>query len=175
MHRHTELKVATTLVTLAISACSGPSRAADPERSPAPSPDTASPQQAKPMKLRITVAGTVLSAHVDDNATTRDFVSLLPLTLTLKDHAGTEKVSDLPRRLSTKGSPPGADPSVGDIAYYAPWGNLAIYYRDFEYSPGLIKLGRIDSGIEKLATARGEVTARVELVPATRGDSEPPR
>ena len=43
------------------------------------------------------------------------------------------------------------DPSVGDIAYYAPWGNLAIFYKDFGYSRGLIRLGRIDSGIEVLA------------------------
>ncbi|MEH7502625.1 cyclophilin-like fold protein [Neobacillus drentensis] len=23
------------------------------------------------------------------------------------------------------------DPSVGDFTYYSPWGNLAIFYRDF--------------------------------------------
>lgn len=75
----------------------------------------------------------------------------------------TEKVSDLPKRLATSGAPPGADPQVGDIAYYAPWGNLAIYYRDFEYSSGLVKLGHIDSGIEKLAGARGDLVIRFEL------------
>jgi hypothetical protein len=32
---------------------------------------------------------------------------------------------------------------VGDITYYAPWGNLAIFYRDFGYSPGLVRLGHI--------------------------------
>ena len=64
-----------------------------------------------------------------DSETTRDFISLLPLTLTLSDYAQTEKVSDLPRRLSTADAPDGVDPDVGDIAYYAPWGNLAIYYR----------------------------------------------
>lgn len=41
----------------------------------------------------------------------------LPLTLTLKDYAGTEKISDLPKRLSTEGAPSGSDPSVGDITY----------------------------------------------------------
>jgi hypothetical protein len=34
------------------------------------------------------------------------------------------------------------------IAYYAPWGNIAIYYKDFGYSAGLIKLATIDSGVE---------------------------
>jgi hypothetical protein len=48
------------------------------------------------------------------------------MTLTLEDYASTED------RLSAKeavtaGAPAGVDPSVGDIAYYAPWGNLAIF------------------------------------------------
>jgi hypothetical protein len=96
------------------------------------------------------VEGTRLTATLEDSATSRDFASLLPLALTFTDYAATEKISDLPKRLSTKEAPPGSDPSVGDIAYYAPWGNLAVFYRDFGYSKGLIKLGRIDSGIEAL-------------------------
>jgi Cyclophilin-like family len=39
------------------------------------------------------------------------------------------------------GSMAGSDPSIGDIAYYAPWGNLALFYKDFGYSNGLITLG----------------------------------
>lgn len=66
------------------------------------------------------------------------------------DYAATEKVADLPKKLSTQGAPAGADPEVGDIAYYAPWGNLAIYYKDFGYSAGLVRLGRIDSGLGPL-------------------------
>ena len=76
---------------------------------------------------------------------------MLPLTLTLEDYAKTEKISNLPRKLTTEGSPAGADPSVGDIAYYAPWGNLALYYKDFGYSDGLILLGELDSGTEALS------------------------
>ena len=74
----------------------------------------------------------------------------VPMSLTLEDYAATEKISNLPRKLSTEGAPAGSDPSIGDIAYYSPWGNLAIFYRDFRYSSGLIKLGKIDSGIEAL-------------------------
>jgi hypothetical protein len=98
-----------------------------------------------------------------DNATSRDFVSLLPISLTLKDYAATEKISDLPRKLSTEGAPAGSDPSVGDIAYYAPWGNLAVFHKDFHYSSGLIKLGKIDSGIEAL-NVPGPATVTVELI-----------
>ena len=97
------------------------------------------------MKMSLKVGDKVLTATLIDSATTRDFISLLPLTLTLEDYAGTEKISNLPKRLSTEGAPSGSDPSVGDITYYAPWGNLAIFYRDFGYSSGLVILGKIDS------------------------------
>jgi hypothetical protein len=100
------------------------------------------------MKIRIKVGEKATTATLIDSKTTRDFVSLLPLNLTLKDYAGTEKISDLPRRLSTEGAPSGSDPSVGDITYYAPWGNLAIFYKDFGYASGLVILGKIDEGIE---------------------------
>ena len=102
------------------------------------------------MKIRMDVEGRSIMATLDDNDTARDLASLLPLTLTLRDYAATEKISDLPRRLSTKGAPAGTEPWAGDVAYYAPWGNLALFYRDFEYSGGLIRLGTLDAGIEVL-------------------------
>ncbi len=91
-----------------------------------------------------------MTATLNDSKAARDFASLLPLTLTLQDYNGNEKISDLPKRLSTEGAPAGSDPAIGDIAYYAPWGNLALFYRDFGYSTGLVLLGKIDGGIESL-------------------------
>jgi hypothetical protein len=37
------------------------------------------------MKIRMDVNGTRVTASLDDNATSRDFIALLPLTLTLED------------------------------------------------------------------------------------------
>jgi len=110
------------------------------------------------MKIKISAGDTVLTATMLDNATSRDFMSLLPISLTLSDYAGTEKISDLPRKLSTQGAPFGSDPSVGDITLYASWRNLAIFYRDFGYASGLIILGRIDSGVDKLSQLNGKIT-----------------
>ena len=103
-------------------------------------------------EIRIRTGNQDVIATLDDSAAARDFLSLLPLTLTLDDYASTEKVSDLPRRLTTDGAPEGYKPSAGDITYYAPWGNLAIFYRDFGYSRGLVRLGRISGSTEPLIT-----------------------
>jgi hypothetical protein len=113
------------------------------------------------MKIRIDINGTSVTATIDDTTAAKEFISLLPLTLTLEDYNRTEKISDLPKKLSTQGAPEGVEPSRGDVAYYAPWGNLAIFYKDFPYSRGLVKLGRIDSGIEIFEQARAlKVTLR---------------
>jgi hypothetical protein len=113
-------------------------------------PPAVSGQEASTMRIRLTFDGKAVEATLLDNATARDFLSLLPMTLTVEDYNSTEKIGYPSRKLSTAGAPAGVDPSVGDIAYYAPWGNLAIFYKDFGYSRGLVTLGRIDSGVEAL-------------------------
>lgn len=58
--------------------------------------------------------------------------------------------------------PPGTTPAAGDISYYAPWGNLALFNRDFSYSPGLVRLGRLDpSGTELLASLTDDTTITI--------------
>jgi hypothetical protein len=74
------------------------------------------------MKIRITIAGEAITATLANNEAAKDFASLLPLTLTLNDYADNEKISDLPKKLSTKGAPAAYLPSTGDVTYYAPWG-----------------------------------------------------
>jgi hypothetical protein len=105
------------------------------------------------VKITIRIGAREISAALNDSKAAKDFAALLPLTLTLEDYNSTEKISQLPRRLSTDGAPPGFDPSIGDIAYYTPWGNLAIYYRDFEYSTGLVSLGALASGADIFASS----------------------
>ncbi len=118
------------------------------------------------MHIQITAAGTVIAtATLDDHASARDFSALLPLALTLKDYAATEKVADLPRPLSTQGAPAGYTPRTGDLSYYAPWGNLAIFHKDFGHSAGLVRLGRLQSGVEAMRR-HGPLQVRIEHLPA---------
>ncbi|BAU65090.1 hypothetical protein STA3757_24690 [Stanieria sp. NIES-3757] len=148
------------VMSLSYSACRADNSI--PSSASSKMPTEISTQQTNSMKINIKAGNEVITATLVDSKTTQDFISLLPLTLTLEDYANTEKISDLPRTLSTEDAPPGSDPSVGDIAYYAPWGNLAIYYRDFGYSNGLVILGKIDSGIEAL-NVPSSVEVMIEL------------
>jgi hypothetical protein len=117
------------------------------------------------MKIRMTVEGTPLgeamTATLDDTAAARDFACLLPLRLTLEDYASTEKIGYPPRKLSATDAPAGTTPSAGDICYYAPWGNLALFYRGAAHASGLVKLGRIDRGVDALRRP-GRLTVQIE-------------
>lgn len=64
------------------------------------------------------------------------------------DYNGTEKIRDLPHKLSTHGAPDGFAPSAGDLTFYAPWGNRAVFYRDSLWSGSLVSLGRMLAGVE---------------------------
>lgn len=123
------------------------------------------PTNAATTRIRLLAGGVEALVRIDDTPAGRDFVASLPLTLTLTDYNSTEKVAMLPRKLTTRGSPAGMDPAIGDFTYYAPWGNLAIFYKDFTYSKGLVPLGRVESGLAGLAQLTGEVKVTIVAYP----------
>lgn len=112
---------------------------------------------------RITVAvdGRTFAATLDDTAAGRDFAAMLPLELTLTDYNGIEKVADLPRRLQTADAKASYEPKAGDITVYAPWGNLAIFYKPFQLSRGLVRLGEFAGPIDDLVRD-GPIAVRIE-------------
>jgi hypothetical protein len=114
---------------------------------------------AEGMKVRFKIGETEITGILTDNATSRDLFARLPLALTLEDYGDIEKIGYLPKKLSTNGAPAGSAPSAGDIAYYAPWGNLAFFRKSFRHSNGLVSVGRIESGLEAL-----NLTGRVDVV-----------
>src|SRR4051812_14566117 len=116
----------------------------------------------KAMQIQFTLNDTLVTASLEDNAASRDLAAMLPLTVRLEDHAATEKIADLPGALSTQGAPAGIEPKVGDLTYYAPWGNLALFHKDFRYSDGLVRLGTIDQGVAALQPP-GSAEVTIEL------------
>lgn len=116
-------------------------------------------------KLKLKFEDSELIVDLYDTPTSRDFITLLPMTVTLQDFNQTEKIGYLPRKLSLQLAPDGFKPVIGDFAYYAPWGNLSIFYHDFKYSQNLVSIGRMQAGVEKLANRTGDITVSIELLP----------
>lgn len=115
------------------------------------------------MKIRLIVGDQVATATLYDNATTKDFASLLPLSLTMTDYDTIERVSDLPRKLSAQGAPEGMAPAAGELTHYAPWGNLAIFIKPRSYSRHLLPLGKVDDGLA-IVSEPGPYKMRIERI-----------
>jgi hypothetical protein len=112
--------------------------------------------------LKITLADTVITARLADNATARDLAAQLPLTLTFKDFNQVEKIAKLPRPLSMEGVPAGDDPDIGDIGYYAPSGDLVFYYGDVGYWNGIVRIGRFDTTMDVIEHQPDNVQVTIE-------------
>lgn len=124
-------------------------------------PAIARAQEGSVMRIRFVFSDQDFTATLQDNPSARDLISMLPLDLTVEDYSTNEKIAYLPRKLTEAGSGPFGDEAPGDLCYYAPWGNLALFHASYRWSRGLIRLGRLDGGPEPLLL-RGEYPLRVE-------------
>lgn len=115
-------------------------------------------------KIRLSFNNEEIIIKMEDNESSKDFLSMLPLDFKFEDYNGTEKISYLPRKIDVTNAAGGIEPQVGDFTYYYPWGNLAIFYNDFSYSNSLIKLGTIEVGIEKLHNIKNNSIIRIEKI-----------
>ncbi len=125
------------------------------------------------MKICLRLDEETITATLLDSAAARDFAKLLPLTLTMNDLFGREKYGHLPRAISEDGRRARAY-EVGQIAYWPPGRDVAVYYRqDGEKipSPGVVVLGKVDSGVERLAFS-GSRTVTIEPCGEAAGASD---
>jgi hypothetical protein len=157
LHSRLRGRVQVALGILLLAACDSPP---DTANSSTPTDESASSATATP--IRSTIGGTALSGRLFDNSTANDLAAQLPLTLTFRDLNGVEKISPLPRKLSTEAMPSGDDPEIGDIGYWAPEGNLVFYYGDVGYWTGIMRIGEFDGDPGAIAQQSGDFTATVE-------------
>lgn len=106
---------------------------------------------AEDLQLTIQIDGQTARGVLEDSAIARQLEQMSPINIEMKDFLGQEKLGYPPERLDLAGAARGLDPQPGDIAIYAPWGNLCVFTRDAAFSDELIFLGRLTSGLEVLA------------------------
>ena len=122
------------------------------------------------MKIQIKATDAVLTATLSESEAARDFASLLPLTLTMNDLFRREKYAHLPRAISEGGKRTHTY-EVGDIAYWPPGPDVAIFYRHDGQripQPGIVVLGRIDSGVD-VFDVPGSTSVTIALISGAQG------
>jgi hypothetical protein len=126
--------------------------------------DNPAGQEPTDMRIRLTFNNQTMIAILYDNPSARDLASLLPLDLTIENYGNNEKIAHLPRKLTEEGSGRFGNEAPGDLCYFAPWGNLALFYAGYQWSEGLIRLGRFEGSFEPLLT-QGKFPLRIERIP----------
>ncbi len=114
-------------------------------------------------KIKIIIEKQQVIINLLDTPASQQLLLQLPLTLSFSDYAGAEKIAYLPEKLVTQGMVSAAN-VAGDFTYYAPWGNIAIFYRSEGHDSNLYTLGHIESGKELLASLTGNFTATISRV-----------
>ena len=108
-------------------------------------------------QIRVTCDGAEAVYELNDSAAADALYAQLPLTLPVENFSTNEKVFYPPDALDTSDTPL-ASGGAGTLAYYAPWGDVVLFYDEYSGNPSLYELGRIVSGGELVSGFSGEIT-----------------
>lgn len=160
----TLIAVSAIAATAVITACSdAPETTTPPPPARASQPATTQPGQEETfMQIRLRIGTSETTARLYDNPTARDFALLLPVTLTIHDLGGREKAGTLPRQLADGQGQSGY--RAGQLGYWAPSHDLAIYYREDGFripAPGIVMIGEIEGGLDAITAANAGTTLTI--------------
>lgn len=130
-----------------------------------------------PQRIRIRMGDQAVSATLNNSEAGRDFAAMLPLTIQMDDHLRREKTGVIPRALSekTQGS---RTYELGDLGYWRPRNTFVIFYRQDGLTipgPGIVRLGKVDSGVEIRPSRHGDGLGRTDQVIASAASLRGPR
>jgi hypothetical protein len=117
------------------------------------------------VRIQLRLGDDVATATLEDNAPARDFAAMLPTTIRMHDLLEREKPGRLPRLISIEGARREFDYQVGELAYWPPSNEIAIFYADDGQAvpqPGLVRLGTVATGLEVIAAAGNDFELTIE-------------
>ena len=121
---------------------------------------TGGAEAAQARTIEVRSGETVVTYALEDNAAADALLAQLPLTIEIEDYSTNEKIFYPPQALETAGAP-AASGGAGVLAYYAPWGDVVLFYDGFSENASLFALGRAVSGAESIRDLTGTVTVAV--------------
>jgi len=108
------------------------------------------------MKISVKANGNTTVFKLNNSPAARDLYAQLPLSITVENYSSNEKIFYPPKKLNTTDTPQ-ADAQAGTLAYYAPWGDVVMFYGSFGSAAGLYELGHAISGSEYIQGMSGTI------------------
>lgn len=136
------------------------------EQEPSVSPtitSTVAPTTTPAMIIQIVAGENIVTYELNDSIAAKNLYEQLPLTVDVENYGSNEKIFYPPQALDVSDAPQ-ASGGMGVLAYYAPWGDVVLFYDDFGRNSSLYELGHVVSGSEHIQPMR-EGTITIEAVP----------
>lgn len=112
--------------------------------------------------IEIVAGDTAYPIDLLDNDAAAALVERLPMRLKFEDFGSTERIAYLDGKLEVGASPTSTTPQAGDLAYYMPWGNLAVFVKPFRRSEGLVPLGRLSEAALEAVKDSGDAMTTLQ-------------
>ena len=109
------------------------------------------------IKISVKANGNTTVFELNNSPAARDLYAQLPLSITVENYSDNEKIFYPPKKLNITDTPLADGGRAGTLAYYAPWGDVAMFYRGFSSAPGLYELGHVTSGSENISEMTGTI------------------
>ena len=110
----------------------------------------------KSMQITIESNGKKTIFELNDSDAAKELYTQLPLNIDVENFGSNEKIFYPPKKLSTSNIPL-ANAKNGTLAYYAPWGDVVMFYKDFGAAKGLYELGSCISACENIKNMSGTI------------------
>lgn len=108
-------------------------------------------------QIAVTCGDLQVVYELNDSPAAQSLLSQLPLTVEVEDFSTNEKVFYPPQELDTTDTPLAVG-GAGTLAYYAPWGDVVLFYDSFSANGSLYELGEAVSGAEDISQMTGTIT-----------------
>ena len=108
-------------------------------------------------RIRVQAGDRSVIYQLNDSPAAAALYAQLPLTTQVEDFSTNEKIFYPEQPLDITGAPL-ASGGAGTLAYYAPWGDVVMFYDAYSPNASLYELGQAVSGGELVGQMTGTVT-----------------
>ena len=113
-------------------------------------------EEAAVMRMQVSDGEHTVMFELNDTPAAGSLYDQLPLELDVGDYGGNEKTFYPPLALDGANAREGGG-DAGGLAYFSPWGDVAMYYGAFGSYPGLWLLGEAVEGAEAIDALSGTI------------------
>ncbi len=109
------------------------------------------------MRMTVNADGNTIIFELNDSQAAKDLFAQLPLQIDVENYSSNEKIFYPPKKLKTANTPLVKSAQSGTLAYYAPWGDVVMFYGRFGSASGLYELGDAVQGAEHIKDLSGSL------------------